>query len=90
MNGEELDSSPEPTPELSWVKTWPQAIELLDRNPWAKLVPLSVHADFRDEVLFEVTRRLLADPSNRNEKQMERWLLACESKPGISKGSSRN
>jgi hypothetical protein len=53
--------APEPVPV--WVATWSEAITLLDRNPWAQLIPLSVHADFRQDVLVEVTRRLLAGSS---------------------------
>jgi hypothetical protein len=84
MIDEEVDSSPQPAPDPTWVKTWSEAIALLDRSPWANLVPISVHADFREEVLFEVTRRLLAEPSSRNERQMERWLSVCKIQDGIS------
>ena len=77
MLDEELDPNPPPPPAPIWVPTWNEAIALLDRNPWAQLVPLSVHKDFRDEVLFEVTRRLLAEPSTRAESQMDRWLRVC-------------
>jgi len=66
-----------PTPVPVWVKTWKEAVTLLDRNPWTKLVPLSVHSEFREEVLVEVTRRLLAEPSKRNKRQMDRWLKVC-------------
>jgi hypothetical protein len=80
MLDEEMDPNPPPAPAPVWVKTWNEAVTLLDRNPWAQLVPLSVHADFREEVLVEVTRRLLAEPSARTERQMERWLEACRAK----------
>jgi hypothetical protein len=85
MLDEEMDPNPPPAPAPVWVKTWNEAVALLDRNPWAQLVPLSVHVDFREEVLVEVTRRLLAEPSTRNERQMERWLDACR---GLSHGSA--
>jgi hypothetical protein len=77
MIDEELDSDTQPVPEPTWVKTWSEAIALLDRNPCAKLVPISVHADFREEVLCEVARRLLVEPSGQSERQMERWLQIC-------------
>jgi hypothetical protein len=63
---EGCDTSSRPAPEPVWVGSWTEAIALLDRNPWAQLVPLSVHVDFRQEVLIEVTRGLLAEPSSRN------------------------
>ena len=78
LTDEEQASRPMPDPV--WVKTWAEGMALLDRNPWAKLVPIAVHVDFREEVLFEVTRRLLADPSHRNEGQMERWLQICSAR----------
>jgi hypothetical protein len=77
MLDEEMDRGPTQTPEPVWVTGWGEAVALLDRNPWAQLVPLSVHAEFRDEVLFEVTRRLLAEPSPRAESHMDRWLDVC-------------
>lgn len=77
MLDEEMDLNPTPTPEPIWVATWDEAVALLDRNPWAQLVPLSVHEEFRDEVLFEVTRRLMTAPSPRAESQMDRWLKVC-------------
>jgi hypothetical protein len=40
--------SPASEPVLVWVATWSEAVTLLDRNPWAQLVPIAVHADFRE------------------------------------------
>ena len=89
MIDEARDADPGPPPDPVWVKTWNEAIALLDRNPWAQLVPLAVHAEFRETVLVEVTRRLLVDPSRRNERQMERWLLVCKTEDGISERGRR-
>jgi hypothetical protein len=74
---EGCETTPRPAPEPVWVASWTEAIALLDRNPWAQLVPLSVHAYFRQDVLVEVTRRLLAEPSCRSGSQMDRWLKVC-------------
>ena len=76
MIEEELGPNPPPAPEPVWVTSWGEAA-LLDRNSWAPLVPLAVHPEYKDEVLFEVTRRLLAEPSPRAESQMDRWLEVC-------------
>lgn len=66
-----------PEPEPVWVSTWSEAVGLLDRWPWAKLVPLEVHVEFRDDVLVEVTRRLIGDPSDHARRTMNRWLTIC-------------
>lgn len=82
MLDEELNPNPPPAPDPVWVNSWGEAIALLDRNSWAQLVPLSVHPEFREEVLIEVTRRLLNEPSERNERQMDRWLTICNALNG--------
>jgi hypothetical protein len=41
MIDEARDADPGPAPDPVWVKTWNEAIALLDRNPWAQLVPLA-------------------------------------------------
>ena len=73
------DSSSQTLPEFVWTTSWVGAVALLDRYPWAQLVPLAVHVDFRADVLVEVTRRLLAGTSSRARTQMDRWLAVCSS-----------
>lgn len=68
---------PRPQAEPVWVSTWPEAVGLLDRVQWAKLVPLEVHPAFRDDLLVEVTRRLIGDPSEHARRTMNRWLTIC-------------
>jgi hypothetical protein len=75
MIDEELVPGPAPVRDAVWVKTWSEGVALLDRNPWAQLVPLEVRVEFREAVLVEVTRRLLAGPPERSQRQMERWLV---------------
>jgi hypothetical protein len=75
--GDEVETRPSSPHESDWVLTWPEAVALLDRYPWAQLVPLVVHPVFRDEVLVEVTRRLLGRSSPRSKSQMDRWLKLC-------------
>lgn len=72
--GDAVETGPRSPRESNWVLTWPEAVALLDRYPWAQLVPLVVHPAFRDEVLVEVTRRLLGRSSPRSKSQMDRWL----------------
>ena len=77
MLDEELTPDLQRSITLEWVKTWPGAIALMDRYPWAELRPLAVLPDFSAEVLFEVIRRLLANPNSRTRDQMDQWLRVC-------------
>jgi hypothetical protein len=77
MLDDEVDATPRPPVEPVWVSSWGEGITLLDKYRWAQLMPLAVHADFREDVLVEVTRRLLAEPSPRSDSQMERWFEVC-------------
>ena len=77
---EEDGESSEPIHEESgWVTSWAAAMGLLDRRPWARLIPLRVHPEFREEVLVEVTRRLLLKGDSRAHSVMTRWTAACKS-----------
>ncbi len=87
LEEEELDSNP-PVSVPKWVSTWDEAVTLLDRYPWAQLHPLVVHAEFRAEVLVEVTRRLLEAPVKRHHdlakrchELMAQWLAVCSGEP---------
>jgi hypothetical protein len=82
MLDEDLDPNPPPAPNPVWVATWGEAIALLDCYSWAQLVPLTVHADFHADVLVEVTRRLLSEPSGRRDQRMAQWLRVCSGRPG--------
>ena len=68
---------PRPEPEPVWVSTWPEAVGLLDRFQWAKLIPIEVHAEFREDLLVEATRRLISDPSDHARRSMNRWSMTC-------------
>jgi hypothetical protein len=65
----------------TWVSSWGEAMGLLDRYPWAELRPLAVRAEFRADVLVEVTRRLLEAPATRRDLRMAQWLAVCDGQP---------
>lgn len=76
--GEEGQADPEykaPTPV--WVGGWREAMGLLDRYPWAMLVPIEVHPDFKEDILVEATRWLIDDPSPSAKRRMQAWLERC-------------
>lgn len=51
------------------MTSWSDALDLLDRNPWAALHPLAVHPEFRKKVWNEVQRRL---------GPLTQWREICE------------
>jgi hypothetical protein len=73
------------TPELideDWIKTnsdcfhsWEAALKLLDRYPWPKLYPISVHPDFRERIWSAVQERL--DTDEKSEAR-SRWHAICQ------------
>jgi hypothetical protein len=83
MLEEEMDPNPPPEPTPIWVSTWGEAMALLDRYPWAQLYPLSVHAEFRADVLVEVTQRLLDGPVTRRDQRMAQWLTVCGGRQAV-------
>lgn len=84
-----LDAGETPNPEykepqLKWLRTWGEAIGSIDRYPWAMLIPLKVHPDFKEDVLVEVARRLTGGhpqyarrPADSKKRAMARWESIC-------------
>lgn len=60
-----------------WVNSWPDAVALLDRYPWALLSGLEVHAEFRERVWTEVKLRLQAEEPSQSDRARERWARVC-------------
>jgi len=60
-----------------WVNTWPEAIALLDRYPWAMLRGQEVHPEFRARVWTEVNRRLDRVSPDNADSRRRRWAHAC-------------
>jgi hypothetical protein len=67
--------------ESGWVSTWPEAMALLDRYPWAMLSGREVHPEFRERVWVEVNQRLQAKDAH-SDSARERWARACRAKIG--------
>jgi len=63
--------------ESHWVKTWVEALHLLDRYRWVRFIPVDVHAEFREDAFVEATRRLLEDNPNAARRSLERWADVC-------------
>jgi hypothetical protein len=62
--------------ESAWVSSWAQALELLDERQWELLVPGTIHPEFQEATLAEVTRRLLGRNDERGWCLIKRWLTA--------------
>jgi hypothetical protein len=60
-----------------WVNSWPEAVALLDRYPWALLSGLEVHPEFRERVWTEVNRRLNSVSADYADSRRRRWANAC-------------
>lgn len=65
-----------------WVSTWPDAVALLDRYPWAMLGGKEVHPEFRALVWTAVTQRLHDIGGSKANRAKARWARAC----GVSNG----
>lgn len=63
--------------ESAWVSSWAQALELLDEQRWDSLVPGTIHPEFHEATLTQVTQRLLARNDERGWCLIKRWLTAC-------------
>jgi len=67
--------------ESHWVRSWMEAVRLLDRYRWVRLIPVEVHPEFREEVFVESTRRLLEDHPDSARRSLERWAGICRVGP---------
>jgi hypothetical protein len=76
----EEGGSPPTRSESAWVSSWAEALELLAQRPWESLIPGAVHAEFADEVLAAVMRRLAGQEDERARRLRERWTLACSAR----------
>jgi hypothetical protein len=73
------------TPELideEWIEketprfeSWETALKLLDRYSWAKLYPLTIHPEFREQIWSAVQERLRNDDGS--ELHLSRWRELC-------------
>jgi hypothetical protein len=54
------------------VHSWEAALGLIDRYPWPRLYPLSVHPEFRDRVWAAVQDKIGGD-----EEALRRWRGVC-------------
>jgi hypothetical protein len=73
----EVDVAVSPTPaidSLKWVENWDEALQLMDRYPWARLHPVQVHPAFFERVRLAVDARLVRAPPDRfTEYAREKW-----------------
>ena len=72
-----VDGSVSPSPaldSLQWVESWDEALQLMDRYPWARLLPLQVHPAFVERVRQAVDARLAgAQPDRCTVSAREKW-----------------
>jgi hypothetical protein len=59
------------------VKTWEEAIALLDKYPWAMLSGIEVHSEFRDRIWSAVLKRLEDKNGERIKRTKARWAVLC-------------
>jgi hypothetical protein len=59
-----------------WVNTWPEAMALLDRYPWATLAGREVHPEFQQQVWAEVSQRLKDQEGPHLQRALARWKQA--------------
>ena len=60
-----------------WVRSWPEALELLDRYPWVSLRPILIHAEFKLPVWVEIERRISGKHNEITERAVHRWHAFC-------------
>lgn len=58
------------------VESWMEALELLQRYPWHRLQPMSVHPEFHQTVLDAVRTRYRSE-GQKNPSNMDRWTEVC-------------
>lgn len=69
------DTLPEDTYLETSADSWDSLLDMIDRYPWVKLYPKTVHTEFRKKLLAAVIART-SDPWI-----LERWEDACSERP---------
>jgi len=59
-----------------WVDSLAEVLVLLDRYPWHRLCPMTVHEEFRQAILDAVVSRYKADGYERAHR-LSRWEEVC-------------
>jgi hypothetical protein len=62
------------------VNTWEAALQLLDKYPWPKLCPISIHPQFRSRIWRAMQERMTS----------ERWREICRNKLFFGRGETRS
>jgi hypothetical protein len=64
--------------ESDWLPNWEAAVAHMSRYPWPNLYPVSVHRDWRAQVIQAV--KLFRDWEGRpvRESSLDRWRSMCE------------
>src|SRR5262245_43693818 len=62
------------------VNSWEAALRLIDRYPWHKLSPLTVHPEFCERVWAAVQNRFGSDRRPEEDWRLERWRELCASR----------
>jgi hypothetical protein len=68
----------------STVADWAEALILLDKYPWASLVPIKVHPGFAEQILAAVSQRI--EESGTPTSRLKRWKHVCDASLGVSSG----
>ena len=59
------------------VNSWEAALRLIDRYPWHRLYPLTVHPEFCEPVWAAVQNRFGSGRRPEKDRQLERWRELC-------------
>jgi len=65
-----------PSVVIERADSWPDALYLLDRHPWHRLLPIYVHPELAEQVWEAVKQRWQRD-QHKNKRNRKRWEAAC-------------
>jgi len=68
-----LDSRTPSLHNLERVDSWEEGLRLMNRYPWVRLYPVTVHPEFVERVRVEVEERLAQAENPRAEYAREKW-----------------
>jgi hypothetical protein len=71
------EAGPEIRDASGWVKTWAEALNLLDQYPWPSLSVLEVHPTFAPRILEAVIERTGEKAHPRQMQNLRRWREYC-------------
>jgi hypothetical protein len=75
---EEDQEGVSPRSQSRLIPSFNEALDLLDRYPWIRMSPVSIHQEYREVVLMAVRTRIGSSKDEESRDALARWITVTE------------